>query len=144
MKRRLVLIPLFILLAAWLAAYAPFHAIAHEPPRDYASFITDLTAAGGIVETDGEISQPIFAVKGHRITVNGSDVQIFEFPSHTKATAEAARISPDGYSIGTTQVDWIAKPHFYNSGKLIILYVGENAVIERLLESVVGSQFAGK
>jgi len=144
MKRRLVLGAIFILLAAWLAVYAPFQAIAHERPRDYDSFVTDLTAAGGIVEPNGEIAQPFFSVKGRRLTVNGGDVEVFEYPSHVKATAEAARISSDGYSIGTTQVDWIAKPHFYNSGKLIILYVGENTVIESLLESVIGSQFAGR
>lgn len=144
MKRSLVLVTLFILLAAWLAAYAPFQTIAHERPKDYDSFIADLTAAGGIVETNGEIVQPFFAVKGRRITVNGGGVQVFEFPSHTKATAEAARISADGSSIGTTQTNWTEKPHFYNSGKLIILYLGESTEIQNLLESVVGSQFAGR
>jgi hypothetical protein len=140
MKRRLVLIAFLL-----FATYTPFHTAAHEErPKDYIGFVADLTSAGGIIETDGEIAQPFFSVKGHRIIVNGGDVQVFEYPSHTKATAEVARISPDGSSIGTTQANWTDKPHFYNSGKLIILYLGDNVVIENLIESVVGSQFAGK
>jgi hypothetical protein len=143
MKRPHVLFAIFILVAG-VEVNGPLRTFAHERPKDYASFITDLTSAGGIVETNGEIAEPYFTVKGRRITVNGATVQVFEYPSRTKATAEAARISPDGSSIGTTHVTWIGKPHFYNSGKLIILYVGNDDAITGLLESVVGSQFAGR
>ena len=42
-----------------------------------------------------------------------------------------------------SQVDWVAKPHFYRSGTLIILYVGDDAATRQLLSAVVGPAFAG-
>ena len=68
--------------------------------------------------------------------------------SPAAADAEAALISPDGYSIRTAtkgaEVGWIAPPHFYKAGKLIVLYVGESEVVTVVLERVLGPQFAGR
>ena len=41
-------------------------------------------------------------------------------------------------------VDWIAPPHFYHTGRVIVLYVGSNADLIRLLEATLGPQFAGR
>ena len=145
MKRSLVSIAILILLAQWLAACTPSHKISNdEPPKDYTSFIADLTAAGAVIETAGEVTQPFFSVKGHVITVNDGRVEVFGYRSPLRANAEAARVSPDGYSIGTTQVFWIARSHFYKTGNLIILYVGDSDAVRNVLESVVGPQFAGR
>jgi hypothetical protein len=38
---------------------------------------------------------------------------------------------------------WIATPHFYSGGQLIVLYVGDQSSTMNLLEEVLGSQFAG-
>ena len=40
-------------------------------------------------------------------------------------------------------VDWVASPHFYAKGSLIVLYVGDGRELQILLEGVVGNQFAG-
>lgn len=60
------------------------------------------------------------------------------------ANAEAARISPDGGTIGNTIVDWVAPPHFYKAGKIIVLYVGSADMVIQPLIAVLGSQFAGR
>ncbi len=114
------------------------------PVTDYISLIDNLRAAGATVEPAGEISQPFFSVEGNAITVNGENVQVFEYADTAAAEAEATLVSPDGSSVGTTMVGWIATPHFYKAGRLIVLYVGDNAPVVNVLEAVLGSQFAGR
>ena len=114
------------------------------PVTDYVSLIDNLRAAGATVEPAGDISQPFFSVKGNAITVNGENVQAFEYADATAANTEAALISPDGSSVGTSMVSWVAPPHFYKARKLIVLYVGESQAVIDVLESVLGLQFAGR
>jgi len=114
------------------------------PVSDYVNLIDNLRAAGATVDPAGDVTQPFFSVKGQVIKVNGEDVQVFEYSDEAAVEAEAELVSPDGSSIGTSMVSWIAPPHFYNAGKLIMLYVGENSAVTDILESIVGSQFAGK
>jgi len=114
------------------------------PVTDYVSLVDNLRAAGADVQPAGDISQPFFLVKGLAITVNGGNVQVFEYADADAADAETALISPDGSSIGTTMVSWVAAPHFYRIGKLIVLYVGDDETVLSVLESVLGQQFAGR
>ncbi len=114
------------------------------PVKDYVSLIDNLRASGAIVNPSGDISQPFFSVKGQIITVNGVDVQVFEYQDAVAADAEAALVSPDGSSIGTTMMNWVASPHFYKKDKLIVLYVGDTAAIINMLETMLGTQFAGQ
>ena len=114
------------------------------PVTDYVSLIDNLRASGATVEPAGEISQPFFSVKGNAITVNGENVQVFEYADAAAVEAEAALVSADGSSVGTTMVSWVAAPHFYQAGKLIVLYVGDSATVINVLEAVLGTQFAGR
>ena len=41
-------------------------------------------------------------------------------------------------------VTWVAPPHFYRQGRVIVLYVGSNPNILSLLTAVLGPQFAGR
>jgi hypothetical protein len=41
-------------------------------------------------------------------------------------------------------VTWVAAPHFYKGGRLIVLYVGEDGGVIEVLDQVLGSQFAGR
>lgn len=97
-----------------------------------------------MVNPSGDISQPFFSVKGQKITVNGDEVQVFEYLDAVAADAEAALISPDGSSIGTTMINWVTSPHFYRKDKLIVLYVGDATAIVNVLETVLGPQFSGE
>jgi hypothetical protein len=58
--------------------------------------------------------------------------------------AEASQVAPDDGSIGTSMVTWIDSPHFYKTGHIIVLYVGNDAATLELLEQVIGPQFAGR
>lgn len=115
---------------------------------DYASLIDNLRKAGAIVYPGGEFPPDFLSAKRMIISVNGSNVQVWEYDDAASADAEAALISPDGFSLNTATksklVDWIAPPHFYKAGRLIVLYVGESEAVTIVLERVLGPQFAGQ
>ena len=74
--------------------------------------------------------------------VEGADVQVFEYPGPQEAQSDADQVAPDGSSVGPTMVMWVATPHFYTLGSLIVLYVGDDAAVTLLLEGVLGPPFA--
>jgi hypothetical protein len=39
---------------------------------------------------------------------------------------------------------WIAPPHFFKSGRLIVLYIGEAPAVLEALADTLGPQFPGK
>lgn len=114
------------------------------PVKDYVSLVDNLRAAGANVQPSDEVSQPFFSVKGFGIKVNGSDVQAFEYPDTAAAEAEAATVAPSGSPIGTNMVSWVDAPHFYKAGRVIVLYVGSEPTVLKVLQSALGNQFAGK
>lgn len=113
------------------------------PVSDYFSLIDNLRGAGATVDLAGQVSQPFFSPQGQVITVNGQDVQVFEYVDVEAARAEAELVSPDGSSVGTSMMMWVDTPHFYQSGKVIVLYLGAEIDVINILDRVLGSQFAG-
>ncbi|MDQ2809210.1 MAG: hypothetical protein M3Z04_20240 [Chloroflexota bacterium] len=114
------------------------------PVRDYVSLIDTLRAAGLTVIPTGAISQPFFTVKGQSITVQTENVQVFEYADAAAAAQDAARVAPDGGSVGTTMLNWVAPPHFYRQAQLIVLYVGQDATVLAALATALGPPFAGQ
>ena len=110
---------------------------------DLDSLVDRLQAAGTIVELTGTVAQPFFSPQGQVITISGQDVQVFEYASKLEAKAESDLVASDGSSVGTSIMTWIATPHFYNSGKLIVLYVGDQRDTIDDLVAVLGTEFAG-
>lgn len=111
---------------------------------DYASLVDSLRAAGLRVEPAGEVDQPFFSVSGLVFSVPGGDVQVFEYDSNEAAQADAGQIAPDGNPIGPTMITWIAPPHFYRAGRLLVLYLGSDSQVMAALEATLGPQFAGQ
>lgn len=115
-----------------------------HPVTDYASVLDHLRAAGVGAEPGEEVDQPFLAVKGKMIQVRGGDIQVFQYRDTAATEAQAAPISPDGATVGTTKLQWVGPPHFYKQGNLLVLYVGDDARVLQALESVLGRQFAGR
>ncbi len=114
---------------------------------DYDSFVTKLRDSGANVEhptLPEVVVQDFFSVTGQVFKVNGEDVQVYEYDSQLEAEAEAATVSPSGSPIGTHMVSWMLPPHFYQSGDLIVIYLGFNQDTLNLLEDILGPQFAGQ
>jgi len=112
--------------------------------EDKASFIAALHASGATIESGDSVTQDFFTPEGNILTVNGQDVQVFEYESAADMEAEASQVAPDGGSVGTSMVSWMAPPHFYKAGRIIVLYVGNDSTVLGLLEKVMGHQFAGQ
>lgn len=91
------------------------------------------------IRSNERVSQPFFSVRGRILQVNGEPVQVFEYRNAKAAESDAERVSETGTSIAM----WIAPPHFYRSGKLIVLYVGSKETTLKSLAIVLGDQFAG-
>lgn len=111
---------------------------------DYLGLIKNLRGKGANVESTKEkVSQPFFSVPGRIIRVNNGFLQVFEYPHAAAADSEAKRVNPDGMSIGTSKPSWMATPHFFRSGKLIVLFLGDDQSLLKILQTTIGFQFAG-
>ncbi|MBA3738228.1 MAG: hypothetical protein H0W97_06640 [Actinobacteria bacterium] len=74
--------------------------------------------------------------------IDNVQVSTYQYPSEEALDDVRASISPDGYSVptgtgGIAIVEWVATPHFYGAGKLLVLYVGDkrrtlDALVDRL------------
>lgn len=111
---------------------------------DYQTLISNLRAAGAVVKPGGQIVQPFFSVKGRIVQVLGEDVQVFQYADQKTADAQAAQVSPKGTRVGGSAISWMATPHFYKRSKVVVVYVGDNEKVLKLLIEALGEQFAGQ
>lgn len=112
------------------------------PVQDQVSLIDALRAAGATVTVGGQIEQPFLQVTGTQITVNGADVQLFEYADPAAAQADAAALADVLAGKGTVMITWVASPHAYRAGRVIALYVGDDAATLQLLQATLGAPFA--
>lgn len=110
--------------------------------RDQASLIDALRASGATVEIQGSVEQPFLSVSGTEVRVNTAAVQVFEYADEPAAQTDAAQAADILAGKGTTMIDWVAAPHFYRAGRVLILYVGDDSATLALLRNVVGAPFA--
>jgi hypothetical protein len=144
-KPLLMAICLLAVAAAVSTAYAGESGTSRGgPATDSAGLMDTLNAAGLRVEQTGEVDQPFLSVTGGMISMLGEDIQLFQYATAAVMEAQAARISPDGNTVGTTKLQWIGSPHFYKQGRLLVLYVGNNEKVLHTLEQALGSPFAGQ
>ncbi len=139
-KRHVIVssVVLSLLVLVGLALYAQLSALT------YATLVDRLRAEGAAVTPNGTIQQPFFSVPGRLLRVDGEDVQVFEYATTLSAALEAAQVAPDGKAVGrAVHINWIATPHFYKRGRAIVIYIGDTAMLTRLLIRVIGPQFAG-
>jgi hypothetical protein len=107
------------------------------------SLLATLQGAGLEVTTGGDVSQSFFSVGGKVLVLNGEELQVYEYPAPEAAETDASSVAADGSEVGTVMVDWVSTPHFFRSGNLIVVYVGENEAVLQALQSLLGTQFAG-
>ncbi|MCA1611072.1 MAG: hypothetical protein LC780_09475 [Acidobacteria bacterium] len=89
------------------------------------------------------LDSAVFAVPGSVYTVNGDDLQMFVYPTESAALTDSLRIAPSGGTVGTTAIGWIAPPHIFRRGPLIVVYLGSDARIREALSAELGNQIAG-
>lgn len=115
-----------------------------KPANNVNELIGRLKARGQKVRRGSKVSQPFFSVRGRIISVDGEQVQVFQYANAKSADRDAKKIEPDGSAIGTSTPMWIALPHFFKSATIIVLYLGQSSSVVKALEGELGPQFAGK
>jgi hypothetical protein len=96
-----------------------------------------------VAMTSERVKQPFFSPLGRLVNIEGQAVQVFEYAHLERAEKEAMLVSADGMTIGGSKPFWMAPPHFFKSGRLIVIYAGTEPAILKLLRGVLGEQFAG-
>ncbi len=143
--------PTILLIGLLLAACGSPSPQSHGGPvRDHVSFVDALRSKGLTVKIVGAVNQPfLHPQSGTSLQVSGrtlaapADVQSFEYSSNGAAQYDERQITPDG-NTRTAMIDWIAPPHFFARGRLIVIYIGTDAAALGALSEVLGPQVAGK
>ena len=140
------LVPTLVLLACSAAAPSrgeppPFEAGA--PGEDSQDFMEALAVRRAEVELAGTVTQPALSGEGGRVLVDGRAIEVFEYATKEDARVAASEISPDGLRVGETVMGWTAPPHWFQHGRLLVLYLGTDRDLLMLLQDVLGHQIAG-
>ncbi|ERI93596.1 hypothetical protein HMPREF1982_01578 [Clostridiales bacterium oral taxon 876 str. F0540] len=120
-------------------------------------FVKELKSRNYKVESIEDVTKNRMSwFSGNEKIIKCSNIEllVFEFTSVEEASNEASRVSKDGFKIkplpnasGSTPlavyIGWGDNPHFYRSGKLIVLYCGTNLKVQYDLNRILGRQFAG-
>lgn len=121
---------------------APTSGAQHGSISDLASLMIALQAAGASVAVNGTIQQPFLQVPGTQVSVDGQDVQVFEYSDAAAAQVDALKLADVLAGKDTTMVNWVASPHAYQAGRLVALYVGDDAATLKRLQQVLGAPTA--
>jgi hypothetical protein len=120
------------------------------PAQDQVSLIDTLRGKNLMVDISGTVSQPfLHPQSGTTVRLSGgalttpADLQLFEYSTASAASADAGRISSDGSGTATTKISWVASPHLFMKGRVIVIYIGSDPAVLSVLRGVLGSQFAG-
>jgi len=106
--------------------------------------LAEILFARGIPIDIGDIEVFDFLpARARHFNVSGEDVLVFEFSGQPVTESVASTISADGTTINGQVIDWPATPHFFTSGRLIVLYLGDNPQVILGLQEIMGPQFAG-
>lgn len=92
----------------------------------------------------GTIEQPFWTRQARVFSTPAGDIQVYEFPSASDAQTAAKQVGGGGGTIGTSSMAWMAPPHFFRSGNVIVIYLGSSAETLQKLEAVFGKQFEGR
>lgn len=107
--------------------------------------VSSLRAKGVTVATRGETSHErngYFSVSSKDLEAGGALLKAFEYDSEAKADADARLIGVNGQPNPNATIDWIASPHFFRQGPLIVIYFGCSADILLILTDLLGISIA--
>jgi hypothetical protein len=113
-------------------------------PESADELIAALEAQGLGVSKGQRLEADLFSVPALLLEGAEGSLQVMEYSDQAAAEADAGMVDASGSSIGTAQPFWVDVPHFFKSGKLIVLYVGSDEQVLSTLEAVFGPQFAGR
>ena len=102
-----------------------------------------LSVGMDVDEVGEEVGHPYFTPVGELLSVNGEQVQAYEYESAEEAKKEAVQVSPDGSKEGIDFIRWPGPQHFYALDRFIFVYIGDNEDVIGGLNETFGGPFAG-
>jgi len=121
-------------------------------------FVDQLYSAGFTVERVAEATEPFLRTIGVWLRLSGGALAqparfaVYTYDDPALAADDAARVQPDT-SVKWTEPDgnvktisfaWVAPPHFFRRGCVLVLYTGTDRAVLTLLTELLGAQFAGR
>jgi hypothetical protein len=118
--------------------------------RDHVSFVDNLRGRGLTVDPTGTVQQPfLHAQSGTVLKLSDgglpspAEVQSYDYTSASVAQSDLAAIDSHGNPRGSS-VSWIGPPHFFAREKVVVVYVGSDPALLKILREVLGGQVAGR
>ena len=108
-----------------------------------AQVVSELRAQHLRMRLDGTFKYGFFAPPARAYWNSRGAVILWQFRSAALSARAAATIRADGNAIGGHAVLWKGLPHWFHRGRVIVLYLGSTASIQRALARVLGAQIAG-
>ena len=119
------------------------------PVRDHVSFVDALRGRGLTVDPTATVRQPFLHADSGTVLRLGRgplsgpvEIQSYDYSSAGTAQSDLATIDGSGQPRGS-QVVWSGPPHFFAREKLVVVYLGSDPDLLKLLRDVVGAQVAG-
>lgn len=116
---------------------------------DLDSFAGALTAAGNDVRVRSggwPWLRPYFLIQD-RVVAIGYHREVHTFEYASRAKLRRITISEDGTGISSGSraviIEW-TQPHFYRSGRLLVLYLGDDPLVLETMSLILGPQIAGR
>jgi hypothetical protein len=107
--------------------------------------VSSLRAKSLNVSISGETSPSAngyFSVASTDLKVENDLLKVFEYGTAGEMEVDARLISSEGQPNPKAAIGWISKPHFYEHGQIIVLYIGCNNEIVLTLDELLGPPIA--
>jgi hypothetical protein len=122
-----------------------------EAVTDRTSLVDALETAGfTVVQSEGNPANSPFTMihvpfpHGFaQLSLDSQELSVYEFPDPDTAERAEDAVSPDGWGVAGSRFQWTGAPHFWLSGRVIVLYLGEDWAFVEKMSQILGVQFAG-
>lgn len=103
------------------------------------SLATSLGSPDLPVKIIGLRQQSVFAAEAWRLSMAGQPIFAYEYTDDGARAAETAMLSSDGYQLAEQPLDWPDTPHFWQNGRFLIQYLGNDIPTLTQLTAILGA-----
>lgn len=111
------------------------------------SVLKDLKAKGfnpKVTDTDAKAknNEKVFSVDKQVVKIKGGELSLYEYAKDAKTSLknDINSIENKGNMINGMNMTWNTSPHFYNKGRVIVVYDGDSKEIMTSLNEILGNE----
>jgi hypothetical protein len=131
----------FSLFVLGLLAFGPAAAVVSQGQQvsNYTQLVNALRTSGATVTQVEQVQLPNSSANAQIIQVNGSDIQVIEFPNQADRQQVSNAIAQAGAVIDVPLLPYVTtQGDVWASGDLIVLYAGQDQSVMNLMNGVLG------